>query len=94
MYENIEVICLFKAGGGIVPIKVKFEDEEQQVHVFKILRYKQPATHVSDEPGYYSPSRLTPHILDFECYINVFNAEKRIILRYFPAHQKWDLLFM
>lgn len=92
MYENVEVICKFCKDGSIIPIQFKVEDEEQQRHMFKVKRYKAPKVHLKSEPGFYDVSRQTPNILDYECYIQVFDVEKRVILRYFLALHKWTLL--
>ena len=91
MYE-VEVMCKFGRDGSIIPIQIKVEDEDQQRHVFKIKKYKPPEVHLKTEPGYYDVSRHTPDILDFECYIQVFEVEKRVTLRYFLALHKWTLL--
>lgn len=91
MYENVEVICKFCKDGSIIPIQIKVEDEEQQRHVFKVKRYKAPKVHLKTDSGLYDISH-TPDILDYECYIQVLNTEKRIILRYFLESHKWTLL--
>lgn len=92
MVKPVEVICQFREDGRIMPIRIKVEDDEKQLQTYNIKRYKEPKTHLKTQPGYYSPLRHTPDIMDYECIINVFGVEKLIKLRYFVAMHKWDIV--
>lgn len=73
--QNIDVICQIKSDGSMIPIRIKVEDNEQQLQIFNIKRYK--------------PLKSYINFLDFDCIIEVFKIEKMIKLRYVINEHKW-----
>lgn len=93
MIKNINCICQFNPDGSIIPIKFKVEDEHHQLQTFSIKRYRPLSIHRKTEKGYHSLARHTPYILDFECIVEVFGVEKRILLKYFMEEHRWKVIY-
>lgn len=77
-----DVICKFTRDEGLIPLKVRFPDDEGVEQEYKILGYK--------ETG--AATRINGVILgprSFLCKINVYNREVVINLIYFQQEEKW-----
>lgn len=75
--HEVEVICQIKINGSMIPIRMKIEDNEQQMQIFNVKRYK--------------PLKSCINFLEYECVIEVFKVEKLVKLRYIINEHKWIL---
>lgn len=91
--EPVEVICQFTPDGKIIPIKFKMMDAEKTFQVFSIKSYRYPSIYTKEHDSYYGRPFHTRNILDFDCKIEVFGAEKVIRLRYFVNKMEWKILY-
>ncbi len=85
--KQLDVICMMGGDGTVVPIRIRFEDEdgERQIHSikeYKDLSHQGTFTHAD---GMYA----TNEILVFECKIAVFGVEKSIMLYYDSGKSRW-----
>jgi len=91
--KDVDVICQIKSDGSIIPIRIKLEDEEKQLQIFNIKRYKAPKEHLRHEIGFHSNGKFPySDMLDFQCIIEVFEYEKIITIRYIVSLHKWILI--
>ena len=87
--QIIDVICQHKCDGTIMPIKLRFQDEDKLYQEYVVKSYK-----VTHRPGQYMLPSEIPTISnrwDFECIIIVFNVEKRIKLSYNTHEGLWKM---
>lgn len=71
--QNVDVICQIKNNGSIIPFRVKLEDDEQQLQIFKIKRNKPPKETFKNEFGYHSNSNMSySNFLEIEFVIEEF----------------------
>ena len=87
--KQLDVICMMGGDGTVVPIRIRFEDEdgERQIHSikeYKDLSHQGTFTHAD---GMY----VTNEILVFECKIAVFGVEKSIMLYYDSGKSRWTM---
>ena len=90
MEKAIEVICQHKTDGRILPIKIKFADEDGEYQVYRVLSFRECAP---GEASYTLPNEInaTRILRRFDCRIHVFSKEKTVILLYNTTTGKWDL---
>lgn len=90
MDVSTEVICQHRKDGSILPIKIKFENEDGEVQIYRILRYRECGI----GEGYIKlPNSIyaTRSIRRFECKIQVFGREKDIVLFYNTGDGRWNI---
>lgn len=92
MEQPIEVICQHKTDGSILPIKIKFADEDGEYQVYRISSYRE--CHCG-ESGFTLPNAIpaTRFLRRFDCKIQVFGKEKNIVLLYHTNSGIWDLRY-
>ena len=91
--KDVDVICQIKSDGSIIPIRIKIEDEEKQIQIFNIKRYKPPKECLQSDRGFNSVGRMpSSNMMDFECVIEIFETEKIIKLRYLVSSHNWGLV--
>ncbi len=92
MGKNIEVICQHKADGSILPIKIRFADEDGEYQQYRILSFREcsPGEAAFTLPNAISATRT---LRRFDCRIHVFGREKSIVLLYNTTSGKWDLRY-
>ena len=91
--KDVDVICQIKSDGSIIPIRIKLEDEEKQIQIFNIKRYKPPKECLQSDRGFHSLGRIpSTNMMDFECIIEIFEIEKIITLRYLVSSHNWVLI--
>jgi len=91
--KDVDVICQIKSDGTIIPIRIKLEDEERQLQIFNVKRYKPPKEYLLSDKGFHSAGRMTStNMIDFECVIEIFEIEKNIKLRYLVSSHNWVLV--
>lgn len=86
-----DVICMHKRDGTIIPIKIRIEDDDGEFQTYKIKAYKD-LTHYGNctLPNGIS---ISNYMWEFECKIEIFNIEKRIILHYNIRDNSWRVKF-
>ncbi len=90
MHLHIPVLIrITDPDGTVIPIRIRFEDEEGARQVFSIKEYKDLShrgtfTHAD---GMY----VTNEMLVFECKIVVFGRKKVIKLYYDTGKSKWTM---
>lgn len=90
MEQPIEVICQHKTDGAILPIKIKFADEDGEYQVYRIVSYREctPGEASFTLPSAVSATRV---LRRFDCKIHVFGKEKCVSLLYNVTTGRWDL---
>ena len=75
--------------GTVIPIKIRFEDEEGALQVHSIKEYKD----ISHKGTFTNPDGVyvTNEMLVFECKISVFGHVKGIMLYYDAGKSKWTM---
>ena len=85
----IDVICQHTADGKIIPLRIRFSDENGERQTFNIEGYRdlsfQGAREMPD--GMF----VANDTLVFECKIIVHNQERRIYLYYKPSGIVWTM---
>lgn len=86
---KIDVICQHSADGTIIPLRIRFPDENGERQTFNIQGYRdlshQGARTMPD--GVY----VSNETLIFECKIIVHNQQRIINLYYEPRSLKWEM---
>lgn len=92
MDTPIEIICQHKTDGSILPIKIRFSDEDGEQQIYRIVSYRECQ---SGEETYLLPNAIpaTRFLRRFDCKIQVFGKEKTIVLLYHPNSGIWDLRY-
>ena len=91
--KDVDVICQIKSDGSIIPIRIKLEDEEKQLQIFNIKRYKAPKEYLRSETSGHNDGKFPfSDMLEYQCVIVVFEREKIITIRYVLSAHKWILI--
>jgi len=91
--KDIDVICQIKSDGSIIPIRIKLEDEEKQLQIFNIKRYKAPKAYLRHEISEDNKGKFPfSDMLEYQCVIVVFEREKIITIRYVVSAHKWIMV--
>ncbi|MCR5733234.1 MAG: hypothetical protein K6G22_01385 [Lachnospiraceae bacterium] len=87
--EPIDVICQHTKDGDLIPIKMRFQDDEGEYQTYKIKAYKD----LYHKGNFTMPNGITASatILPYECKIDVFGKEQRIIIYYNCSDNIWRL---
>lgn len=72
--QSIDVICQFSSNGTIIPLKLRFPDEDGEMNEYKVLSYRQHKSTLN-------------HITSFDCKINSYN-KATIVTIYFSSYEK------
>lgn len=87
--QPVDVICQHSADGTLIPMRVRFKDEDGMYQTFEIKGYREipinGAKTTSD--GVY----VTEKTYVFECKIYPFGQERRIRLYYEPSGIVWKI---
>ena len=88
--DDVDVICEHKADGSIIPMRIRFMNEDGEYTVFTIKGYRESekkGTHTTED-GIYAPDST----FIFECLIIVMGI-KRIVRLYYDSrtNAKWRL---
>ena len=86
----VDVICQHTKKGEIIPMRVRFQDEDGQFQNYNIKSYKELT-----QPGTYTTPYGTmahSHIWKFACKIQVFNMYQNIELFYNATDNLWKLI--
>lgn len=89
---GVEVICQHGMDGTIMPIKIRFQDEYGEWQTHKIAAYVE--RRAGEESGFVPGSiPATVFLRRFDCKIQVFGTEKRIVLYYNINQGTWRLRY-
>ncbi len=85
--KQLDVICMMGGDGTVIPIRIRFADEDGAVQVHTIKEYKD----LSHRGTFTNPDGIfiTNEMLVFLCKISNFGQEKRIMLYYDVSKSKW-----
>lgn len=83
--RTADVICQHKRDGTIIPIKIRIEDDDGELQVYRVKAYKD-LSHCTDG--------AMRHMHKFECKIAVFGVERRIGLFYNSYDSIWKVSFL
>lgn len=87
-----EVICQHGIDGAIMPIKIRFQDENGEWQTHKISCYKERKP--GEESGFVPGSiPATAMLRRFDCILQVLGAEKRIVLYYNSNQGTWRIRY-
>ncbi|MBQ6575279.1 MAG: hypothetical protein IJL90_04155 [Lachnospiraceae bacterium] len=89
--KNIDMICLHKADGSIIPIRIRMTDDDGAYQEYKIRSYKDLSYKGSlfDMPD---ASRLhSSGIYPFECKVESFGCERTLTIFYNSYEHTWKL---
>ena len=88
--DEVDVICEHKADGSIIPMRMRFMDENGEYETFNIKGYRQvkdKGTFTTEDGVYITGSSYL-----FECMIIAMNTKRIIRLYYEPSTKpKWRL---
>ncbi len=88
--EKVDVICEHKADGGIIPMRLRFMNDDGEYENYNIKGYReaeQKSTRTTSDGIYVSESTFI-----FECMIVVMNAKRIVRLYYDPRiSNKWRM---
>ena len=88
--DEVDVICDHKSDGSIIPLRLRFMNEDGEYETFNIKGYRQVTNKGSytTEDGLY----ITGSTFLFECMIIAMNSRRIIRLYYEPSVKtKWRL---
>ncbi len=90
MNQKADVICQHTAEGEIIPIKIRFADEDGLFHTYMIRGYRI----ISKNGEKLLPNEVVTknHIWTFECKIAVFEKEVMIRLFYNAFENSWKIM--
>lgn len=91
--KPVEVICQFNTDGSIIPIKIRVENEEQEIQVYKIKAYREPERQLKNEEGKLGGIYKVTGVLEFMCKIDVFDVRKIVTLKYFIRSGEWKIVY-
>ena len=83
-----EVICQHKFNGMIIPIKIRFTDDDGEYHDYMIKGYRDRTTYSKNQSGHL---HAVNDIWTFECKIQVFGDMRIISLLYNARINSWIL---
>ncbi len=85
--KTLDVICMMGGDGTIIPIRIRFVDEEGAVQVHSIKEYKD----LSHRGTFTNPDGvfITNEMMVFMCKVVTFGHEQRIMLYYDAGKSKW-----
>ncbi len=91
--KEIDVICEHKVGGSIIPLKLRFEDEEGEFQCYAVRGYRQlnSATKEMSTEEAIAQGIISGHLLYFDVKVAVFGREKTLRLIYSPHNGIWRL---
>ena len=81
--KTLDVICMIGGDGSVIPIKIRFIDEEGEVQVHRIKKYKDIS-----HRGTFTNSNgvfITNEMLVFMCKISCFGQENASCFIMMPA---------
>ena len=88
--DEVDVICEHKADGSIIPMRLRFMNEDGEYQVFTIKGYRESekkGTHTTGDGIYVGDSTFI-----FECLIIVMRIKRIVRLYYDPRiNTKWRL---
>ncbi|MBE5832261.1 MAG: hypothetical protein E7306_11055 [Butyrivibrio sp.] len=88
--NEVDVICEHKSDGSIIPLRLRFMNEDGVYNVFTIKGYRKSdrkGAHTTEDGVYTTDSTFI-----FECLIIVLGIKKVVRLYYDPAtNTKWRL---
>ena len=88
--NEVDVICEHKADGGIIPLRLRFMNEDGEYMTFTIKGYREAdkkGTHTTEDGIYATDSTFV-----FECMIIVLGMKRIVRLYYDPrTNAKWRL---
>ena len=90
MQKPVDVICQHCADGSIIPIKIRVQDDEQVYNVYNIKSY---TAITSDKIMLPSEVMITTDLMRYDCKIEVFGIQKRIVLHYSKSRVQWYVYF-
>lgn len=88
--NEIDVICQHNKDGTIIPLKIRLQDEDMAYQTYTIKAYKELSTETIRLP---SEVVVTANTLRYNCKIEVFGCEKRVILHYNKSQVKWYIYY-
>ena len=85
--HELDVICLHKKDGSVIPMRIRLADDEGELHAYTIQGYKD----LSYKGEYTMPNgvTVTKSTMVFECHIIVFRMKKTIRLYYDTTKSRW-----
>lgn len=87
--RNIDVICQICTDASIIPMKMRITDETGETQQFKVKEYRE----IPYRPNYQMSNGVVVHkeksYREFECKIEIFGREKRILIIYNVEKQIW-----
>lgn len=87
--RTIDVICQHCRDGRIIPLKIRLTDESGEVQQYRVKEYRE----ITNHSRYMMPNKVVVEtsrdIRSFECKIEVFQKERRIVIFYNPRDQIW-----
>ncbi|MCR5108972.1 MAG: hypothetical protein K6B28_12520 [Lachnospiraceae bacterium] len=90
-YNNkpIDVICQHTTEGYLIPIKLRFRDDEGEYQSYRIKSYKD----LYHKGQFTLPNGIiaTNSILPYECRIDIFGRERSILIYYNCDDNIWRL---
>lgn len=88
--DDIDVICQHNSDGSIIPLRIRFCDEDSIIKTYAIQSYKAEQSTTTLLPnGVY----VTKHIKRFTCRLEVFGMKKEITLLYNTNLLKWTMCY-
>lgn len=90
MDKPVDIICQHKTDGSILPIKIRFADDDGEYQTYRISGWRECSP---GEASYTLPSTVpaTRVLRRFDCRIQVFGREKNITLLYNTGSGRWEL---
>lgn len=87
--QKIDVICQHTKEGGIIPMRIRLNDEDGMVQTYNIKSYKDTSSHGS----YCMPNGMwgSTYIWTFECKILVMDVLRPIKLFYHAGDGVWTI---
>ena len=86
-FDNIDVICEMKSDGVIVPLRLRFPDEDGEFHVYTIKGFKR----LNNDTLFHLPDSGYQHsnFVVFVCRIIVFAKPTEVLLYYDRNLSHW-----
>jgi len=89
MIKEIEMYCSFGKDGTVIPIQFRIEDESNELHTFKIKRYKPLDSKNDLSMSYNGNSTFNTFTLNYDAVIENDGVERIVRLHYNIAQHKW-----
>ncbi len=74
--QPIDVICQFSSSGTIIPLKLRFTDEDGETNEYKVLSYRQKKSTLNQ-------------VVAFDCKVNYYNQVKIVSIYFCCYEKKW-----